>query len=125
MQRHSKKRDAVYAALSKTKIHPSAEMLYDMVKPELPEISLSTVYRNLMSFCANGSVKVVATVSGETRFDADMSDHDHFICRRCSKVYDIDNLQNREELIGNIANVLNAEADSFTLYGLCRDCLDR
>ena len=50
MKRHSKKRDAILTCLRQTKSHPTAEWIYQKLKPEYPNLSLGTVYRNLSEF---------------------------------------------------------------------------
>ena len=47
VRKKSRKREAMLAALRATTEHPTAEMLYNTLKPEYPELSLGTVYRNL------------------------------------------------------------------------------
>ena len=44
--RYSKKREAILTAIRSTSCHPSAEWVYQTLKPEHPELSLGTVYRN-------------------------------------------------------------------------------
>ena len=51
----SRQREAVLNALQSTKSHPTAEWVYENVKPEFPNISLATVYRNLNLLCDCGS----------------------------------------------------------------------
>ena len=44
---HSRQREAILAFLKPRKDHPTADMIYNGVKKEFPNISLGTVYRNL------------------------------------------------------------------------------
>lgn len=53
-RKYSKKREAILEALRNTTEHPSAEMLYARLKPEFPDLSLGTVYRNLAMFIRDG-----------------------------------------------------------------------
>ena len=45
--KHFRKRDAILTYLKGTTEHPSAEMVYASLKPQIPDLSLGTVYRNL------------------------------------------------------------------------------
>ena len=56
--RYSKKREAIYQVLKNTTSHPSAEWLYQTLKPDHPDLSLGTVYRNLVFFQQQGMVKL-------------------------------------------------------------------
>ena len=47
VQRYSQQRERIYEAVCATKEHPTAQMIYDTLKPEMPKLSLGTVYRNL------------------------------------------------------------------------------
>ena len=87
--RHSKQRDRIYDYLCSTKAHPSAETVYEDLRGQMPNLSLGTVYRNLKLLESLGKVRRVTTVQGIERYDADCSDHVHFICRGCGAIYDI------------------------------------
>ena len=53
-QKNFRKRNAILACLRGTKEHPSADMVYNAVREENPDISLATVYRNLAYFVERG-----------------------------------------------------------------------
>ena len=98
-------RMAVYKALSDTTLHPSAEQLYRMVKPELPNISLDTVNRTLNTFARVGMAFIVEGTGEAKRFDADMAGHQHFRCIKCKRIIDFyeadfENLPMPQELKG-------------------------
>lgn len=119
-----KKRNAILACLRSTASHPSAEMVYEMLQAEHPDISLATVYRNLARFKSQGLITSVATVRGTERFDANVQPHVHFICSDCDAVLDLNQME--------IPQSLNREAEAFsgcrvqdcrlTFTGLCRNC---
>ena len=90
MRRHSRKRDAILNCIRQSRVHPSAEWIYAQLKPEHPDLSLGTVYRNLALFRESGEVVCVATVRGADRLDACIEPHAHFICEQCGAVLDID-----------------------------------
>ncbi|MDR3278257.1 MAG: transcriptional repressor, partial [Oscillospiraceae bacterium] len=66
------------------------EWVYSGLKADFPDLSLGTVYRNIAMLKAGGLLRSVGTVSGEERFDGDVSDHTHFVCESCGAVIDID-----------------------------------
>ena len=79
-RKKSRKREAMLAALRATTEHPTAEMLYNTLKPEYPELSLGTVYRNLSVLAEEGLVVSVAHVNGRERYDARVEPHTRFGC---------------------------------------------
>ena len=61
LRKHSRKRDAILACLRSTTCHPTAEWVYQQLKPAIPDLSLGTVYRNLSMFKDEGLVISVGT----------------------------------------------------------------
>ena len=83
IRKRSRKRDAILACVRATTCHPSAEWVYQRLKPTIPDLSLGTVYRNLSMFKDEGLVISVGTVGGLERFDGNTKPHTHFVCARC------------------------------------------
>lgn len=126
-RKNSIKRQAILDALLKTKEHPSAEMLYNRLKPEIRDLSLGTVYRNLSMFCEEGLARNLGKVEGKERFDGRTDQHSHFICRSCRKIFDLDVSPVSEELLRSIRTEYGFIPENFHLSftGLCRDCGSR
>ncbi len=59
VRKHSRKRDAILECLRCTTSHPTAEWVYNQLKPTIPDLSLATVYRNLAIFKAEGTIDSV------------------------------------------------------------------
>ena len=88
VQRRSKQRDAILENLCSRYDHPTAEDLYFSLKPQIPALSLATVYRNLAQLEADG--KIIRIESGTTkRYDGNVNLHYHLTCLDCGGVYDI------------------------------------
>ena len=121
VRRHSKKRDAIWQALNNCKEHPSAEQIYAKLKPEYPDLSLGTVYRNLALFREEGEIISVATVAGQERFDAYTVPHAHFICQNCNAVIDVET-PIAADAFANIPLPGAAREFSLTFYGVCDNC---
>ena len=124
VRKNSKKRQALLDALCRSKEHPTAEMLYNQLKPEYPELSLGTVYRNLGVLMEDGLVISVGHVNGQERYDATVESHPHFVCRQCHSVLDLelpDTVGGMLEEIGSRFKC-SPEGYSLTIKGLCPDC---
>ncbi|MHC4497927.1 MAG: Fur family transcriptional regulator [Planctomycetota bacterium] len=81
-------RTEVYKALVTTNEHPSAEMVFRKVRNVLPNISLDTVNRTLLTLNDIGSSFIVEGSGDPKRFDANLKNHQHFKCVRCKKIFD-------------------------------------
>ena len=79
---------AVYHALLETPDHPSAEALFRRVRADLPNISLDTVNRALLTFSRIGAAFVVEGSGDAKRFDANLNSHQHFRCVNCRRIVD-------------------------------------
>ena len=88
-RKNSRKRQAILEALCATREHPTAEMLYQQLKPDYPELSLGTVYRNLNLLCENGQLLKVPIPGTSDRFDHTLGDHAHAYCEVCGSVTDV------------------------------------
>ena len=87
-KRYSRQREMIYKALMDTDQHPTAEGLYEWLKPDSPNLSLGTVYRNLNQLVEDGSI--IRLNFPVERFDAKVKAHPHMKCICCGRVYDID-----------------------------------
>ena len=67
IRKNSKKRQVILEALAATTAHPTAQELYQQLKPDYPDLSLGTVYRNLSLFSKQGDVMSVGVFRGQER----------------------------------------------------------
>ena len=123
--RYSKKREAILNAIRETKCHPSADWVYQTLKPTHPDLSLGTVYRNLEFFQQHGMVRSVGVVKGQERFDATTAPHTHFVCSCCGDVIDLDDIQLDAELDRTVCERygLAIERHDLTVHGLGQTCM--
>lgn len=77
--RHTRQREAVFAALCATDIHPTAEELHELVRQDEPGLSLATIYNSLEALSDAGLCRRLPCNGGPTRFDADLSRHVHVV----------------------------------------------
>ena len=122
--KHFRKRNAILACLRDTDVHPSADWVYARLKPEYPDISLGTVYRNLSLFKQQGLIASLGTVNGVERFDGNTNPHVHFICTQCDGVTDLHQMRLPETLCDQAAEQSGGQVNvchlSFT--GVCNRC---
>lgn len=120
--KYSKQKELILKTVKENHIHPSAEKIYELVKYNIPNISLGTVYRNLNKFAQKGSIKKIEGINGSSIFDGNTEKHHHFICEQCNSVIDIDEKDIPIEM-GNISNKeFTIHSYDLTLKGICSKC---
>lgn len=118
--RYSRQREAVYNAVAGTKCHPDAEWVYARVRESIPDVSLGTVYRNLRQLAEDRKLLTLETEKKTLRFDADLSPHSHFICKKCGCISD---LYVTSEISRDLAQAgYRVDNEKTVLYGLCPIC---
>ena len=118
----SKQRESILNYLRNTNEHPTAERIYSDLKLQFPNLSLATVYRNLGQLCETGKVIRLATGDKTDHFDADTSDHQHFVCTSCGMVSDLFFKFPSEILNENLGENFLADHYKLYVYGTCRKC---
>lgn len=121
--RYSKQREAIKNYLLSTKSHPTAEAVYEHIQTDFPNISLGTVYRNLNFLVEHGEAIRLNVGDEYDHFDGYVHPHNHFFCRNCHRVMDL-----QMDAIDHIDLIANAgfdgEIEGHTIYftGLCPEC---
>jgi len=116
-------RMTIYRELMLTDEHPSAEMMYEKVKKTLPNISLDTVNRTLLTFNELGVAFTVEGSGGARRYDGGLHEHQHFRCVKCKRIIDFhhkpfDNIK----LPPKISENFTVLRKTVYLEGLCNSC---
>ncbi len=118
-------RAAILDYLLTTDEHPSARMILDKVRKEVPRICLSTVYGTLAELSKHNIIKELSFDNMDNRYEGNCAHHINLICTRCGRISDymtahtIDMEQIRE------ATAFRAFQSRFELYGVCADCSRR
>jgi len=72
--------------------HPTAQDLFERLRPAFPSMSFATVY-NTLDALARASLAGIVRLPGKrgdaARFDPNTSAHHHAVCDRCGAVVDI------------------------------------
>jgi Fur family transcriptional regulator, stress-responsive regulator len=89
-QRVTSQRVVIARALRELDRHVSAEEVLGAVRDRLPNVSLPTVYATLELFRELGLVRRVSVAGSPALYDPRTEEHQHFVCRRCGAVADLD-----------------------------------
>lgn len=121
VKRNTKQRKRMLELLCSTKSHPNAFWLYDRMKPEFPNLSLSTVYRNLGILEKQGLLLRLPCMSFD-RYDSNTAVHAHFYCRKCERVYDLDSKGIESSIQKDVSGRHVIEGCNIIFYGVCENC---
>ncbi len=91
-------RIAIVRQFASDESHPTAQDLFERLRPDFPSMSFATVYNTLDALATaglSGVLRVAGAIdpggrlSNATRFDPNTEPHHHAICDRCGAVRDV------------------------------------
>lgn len=124
--KYSRQRESIKEFLATRTDHPTADTVYTNLREKFPNISLGTVYRNLSLLADIGDISKITTGDGADRFDGRTTPHNHFICRKCHSVMDLD-MENIDSIMDVAGKNFTGQIDSYVVnfYGVCDDCIKK
>lgn len=81
-------RIAIARELDGDESHPTAQELYERLRPAFPTMSFATVYNTLDALAQHGLIRTIRLGSA-VRFDPNTSAHHHAVCDACGIVLDL------------------------------------
>ncbi|MBE6341746.1 MAG: transcriptional repressor [Marinilabiliaceae bacterium] len=104
--------------------HPTIEEVYRDLVVNMPTLSKTTVYNTLKLFEEQGIVQSLTIDESEIRYDGDISDHIHFKCEKCGKVYDLrfDDVQGSEAVLKTEIEGFRINRVNVFYRGICKYC---
>ena len=124
--KNTQRRAAILAEVSASQGPVSAEEIFERLQERFPTLALSTVYRNLERFAADGLVEKETSPDGVFRY-AGKDDHGHYlVCTQCHSRVRLHEcpLSAMEEKLEEETGFSIAR-HQLTLYGKCPDCKER
>ncbi len=121
--RMTKQRRLILDVLRKNNVHPTADVVYELVRRHLPRISLGTVYRNLEILTALGEIQTLELSGSQKRYDGNPCKHYHIRCMHCGVLDDapIAPFNQLEDKLYN-ATVFTILGHRLEFLGLCPAC---
>lgn len=120
-ERSTRQRHAILAALRAAKRPLLPLEILDLAQGDTPGIGIATVYRNLKIFQEEGSVLAVNLPGENARYElCDQPHHHHFLCRVCSRVFDVAGCPGTLESLAPAG--FTVDGHELTLYGQCAEC---
>ena len=116
-------RFVIYAALMRMHGHPSPEAVYEVVRRQIPSISLGTVYKNIKTFVDAGVLREVSLHHGSARLETNMDPHHHMVCSSCKAIVDLDESDFEAPMLKKKApSGFQVHRISVEVIGLCKSC---
>lgn len=118
--RPSLQRIAIYAYMCEHPVHPDVETVYNDLYPIYPTLSKTTVYNTLKLFEENKIVQSIKIDDDKLRFDAKMSEHLHFKCMKCQKIFDVPGSTSLDKC--ELPEHFSVSKIQINLWGVCDKC---
>jgi Fur family peroxide stress response transcriptional regulator len=114
--------EVIWETIKNDTSHPTADQIYAKVREDLPNVSLGTVYRNLQKLVRDGKLQVLP-LGRSQHFDPLTQHHQHFICERCNRVYDVFVEPEQEITPTKLPHEgFTVTSHQLSFYGTCKDC---
>ena len=119
--RYSYQRDIIFKSISSVRTHPVAEDVYSMVRSNIPNISMGTIYRNLAQLVEHGMI-LELNIDGVSHYDGKINIHQHFLCNKCQTIFDCE--MPAEAMSDNVIGLENFDVQESQIIfsGHCQEC---
>ncbi len=87
--RVTQQRVMIYEILDKNRIHPTIDMLYNIVSEIDSSIGIATVYKTIDAFKSHDIVRELKCDNTPSRYDINNTNHAHFECSSCGEFEDL------------------------------------
>ncbi len=122
LRRNTNQRQIVYDSL-KYLGHATTEDLIEYINENYDNISLATIYRNLVILLEDEQIKKLK-LNGSEVYETTKSKHYHFVCKHCGNIIDL--TQNEVNISTKYDSYLSnnkIEDMDIIYYGICENCL--
>lgn len=101
--------------------HPSAEMIYGVVRKLYPMMSFATVYKTIEVLKKSGHLLELKIDSERRRYDPETGQHHHLICVNCKMISDI-HKDFPIEIPAEEKESFDIIGNHIEFYGICPEC---
>ncbi len=123
MERQTIQRRAILDVVERLH-HSTVDEIFEESKKDIPTLSFSTVYRNLVVLEEDKLLRRIPNIIGKDLYEStSMNRHSHFICLECGKVVDVGNGKRARKVYDKDGNLIYESAK--ISYGVCKDCLEK
>lgn len=119
----SVQRLAIMEYLMDHRTHPTVDEIYSNLNVTMPTLSRTTIYNTLRLFSEQGAAQMLTIDEKMTCYDADVSPHAHFLCKRCGGVFDLPLKEAQKESDERGFGGHSVTEIHYYYKGICKDCL--
>jgi Fur family transcriptional regulator, peroxide stress response regulator len=116
---------AILEFLEGNRTHPTVEDIYHEMSEKYPGLSHTTIYNILMKLIDAGKIREIHVDPQRRRFDPCMDPHDHFYCRKCGNIYNIDHDPHLSGIVTQERRMRDGhriDTIEVSLQGICKYC---
>ncbi|MEX0622245.1 MAG: Fur family transcriptional regulator [Candidatus Woykebacteria bacterium] len=117
-------REVIIEILQQTTKPLSPADIFLRVRPQLPKVNLTTIYRNLEMLEGLGLIKRVGFNKEYFSYEllANRPHHHHAICKNCGKIEDLENIS--EKFVDQVSRQTSFKIEDHNLefFGYCKNC---
>jgi Fe2+ or Zn2+ uptake regulation protein len=103
--------------------HPTAQALFERLRPAFPSMSFATVY-NTLDALAKAGLSSTLRLGQAARFDPNTTPHHHAVCDSCGEVRDVVDAGEQEHA-APLPRDFRVRAVERIYRGTCSTCSDR
>ena len=118
-KRQTLQKEIILQTLCQMHNHPTAGMVFDQIHQTHPTISRSTVYRVLGQMADEGTILRLGLSGTDARYDGNICQHGHVMCRKCGAISDIPPVEICEP---DVTHGFLIEEYAVEYRGLCPTC---
>jgi Fur family transcriptional regulator, peroxide stress response regulator len=113
----------IFREVAASVAHPDADTVFQAVRQRLPTVSLDTVYRTLWMLNDLGLISTLGPRRESVRFDANLTQHHHYVCTRCGLARDFESAAfNALRIPPAVKGFGSVVATHVEVRGVCGSC---
>jgi Fur family peroxide stress response transcriptional regulator len=116
-------RRAIVRLFANDRSHPTAQDLFDRLRPEFPTMSFATVYNTLDALARCGLTGALRLGSA-VRYDPNTSAHHHAVCDACGTIVDLPASTGTDDAAKRLyaTSGFSVRTEERTYRGICSRC---
>ena len=125
-RRSSVQRQLLQRIIEHSRDHPTALVVFEKAREQMPSISLGTVYRNLQLLVDQGILLERKNGNQPARYEANRQRHYHISCVQCGALEDL-SVPYQEVLDRRVQRMVRYRLQEHRMefYGVCPRCQER